>query len=242
MSIDVDIALSIGELELEAAFEARGITALIGENGAGKSTILKALLGELRPHRGTIRAGDRLLLSTERGIDVPTQARQIGYVPQRYALFPHLDVAGNIGFGLRGLDRRERDARVRSLADDFELGELLDRRPATLSGGQAQRVAIARSLAVRPRALLLDEPMSALDAGAKKRMRGFLAEHLADLDIPTLLVTHDVADLGELGSRVVVLDAGKVAQIGSLEELRAQPSTSFVEELLSGHRGAEDRT
>ena len=232
--IKMNVRVRVGELTVHGDFESEGITALIGPNGAGKSTLLKTLLGELTPQRGSISVADEPLFCSERAINVPIQDRRLGYVPQRFALFPHLSVADNIGFGLFRLSAGDRNARVAKLLDDFGLAGLSHRKPANLSGGESQRVAMARALAISPRALLLDEPMSALDATAKKHMRELLAETLATLALPTLLVTHDVADVAALSGRVAVLEAGEIAQIGTLQELRDNPVSAFVSELVNG--------
>jgi len=231
-ALHVDIRVSVGSLNLACQLEVAGVTALIGPNGAGKSTVLKSLLGDRTPDRGTIRVGGTTLFSAADGIDLPIQSRRLGYVPQRYALFPHLDVSDNIGFGLHELPASERRERVDALVRDFQIQRLARRKPANLSGGESQRVAMARALAIGPRALLLDEPMSALDAMSKREMRALLAQHLRSLAIPTLLVTHDVADVEALAERVAVLEAGKLVQVGALEELRAAPASPFVRELL----------
>jgi molybdate transport system ATP-binding protein len=159
-------------------------------------------------------------------------------VPQDYALFPHLSVAQNVEFALgswqRQLPRAARRERAHALLADLHLQAFADRRPDTLSGGEKQRVALARVLAVEPRALLLDEPLAALDIGARREVRAFLATYLAKLDLPTLVVTHDPADARALGQRIAVLEAGRIVQVGSWDELATQPASAFVRELIGG--------
>ena len=230
--IHVDIGAQVGTLDLQCQLDVEGVTALIGPNGAGKSTVLKSLLGDRRPDRGRISVDDVPLFCAADRIDVPIQARRLGYVPQRFALFPHLTVADNIGFGLAQAGKDERRRRVAALVREFQIEDLAARKPGNLSGGESQRVAMARALAINPRALLLDEPMSALDATSKRAMRTLLAERLQRLEIPTLLVTHDVADVESLAHRIAVLEQGTIVQTGSLAELRAAPASEFVAELL----------
>lgn len=230
----VDVEAAVGSLALSAALpEDGGTTVVVGPNGAGKSTLLECILGVVRPTGGRIALGGEVLFDAERGVDVPTEARRIGYVPQRYALFRHMTVADNVGFGVRGVSAEERRGRVRALLDDLDIAHLADRRAPSLSGGEAQRVALARALAIRPRALLLDEPMAALDAGARRKVRSFLAERLARVGIPTVVVSHDDADVRAFGGRVAVIEEGRVVQLGPHDELRRAPATEFVRELLA---------
>ncbi|MBT8492908.1 MAG: ATP-binding cassette domain-containing protein, partial [Deltaproteobacteria bacterium] len=210
----------VGKFEVRANLpEHPGTTVIIGPNGAGKSTLLKSLLGVVTPVGGRIVLGDRVLFDADEGRDVPTEARRLGYVPQRYALFSHLDVKRNVGYGMQGMARKQRDARARELLDELEIGHLADRRVSALSGGEAQRVALARALAIGPRALLLDEPMAALDAGARRKVRVFLRERLEATSLPTVIVSHDPEDARILADRVAVMDSGRLAQLGSFEEI-----------------------
>ena len=230
----IDVEARVGTLTLRAELpEDGGTTVVVGPNGAGKSTLLKCLLGVVKPSRGRIALGAEPLFDSARQIDVPTEARRIGYVPQRYALFTHMTVAANVGFGVRGVSASERDARVQALLDDLGIAHLADRKAPSLSGGEAQRVALARALAIRPRALLLDEPMAALDAGARRKVRRFLAERLEQVGIPTVVVSHDDADLEAFGGRVAVVERGRVVQLGHRDALMAEPATAFVRELFA---------
>jgi len=200
--------------------------ALLGPNGSGKTSLLLCVLGVRPARRGTIRLGDDVLYDAAAGVDVPVAERRLGYVPQRYALFPHLDVRENVAFGARD------PSRVDALLRRLDIADLADRTPASLSGGEAQRVALARALAADPRGLLLDEPLAALDVTAQKKVRAFLAGWLRDLRLPTLVVTHDPEDAAALASRLAIIEAGRVVQEGTVDELRAHPATPFVAELL----------
>jgi molybdate transport system ATP-binding protein len=216
--IEIALAVKRGSFSLEVALATGGVLAIVGPNAAGKSTLLAAILGVL-PSTGTVSVGGRALHG------LSTEARRLGYVPQQYALFPHLDVRGNVAFGAR----RDVDEVLREL----ELTGLARRRPATLSGGEQQRVALARALATQPDALLLDEPLAALDASTRQAMRRTLRTELQRRALPTILVTHDPADAEALADEVAVLDAGRVVQRGTPAALRAQPISSFVAELFS---------
>ncbi len=233
LAIDVDA--DVGTLELRAQLPAHeGTTILIGPNGAGKSTFLKSVLGVIHPKRGSIELGGRSLFKSSEGVDVATEDRRLGYVPQRYALFSHMTVLRNVGFGIRGISRKEREERVMELLEDLGVAHLAGRKTPSLSGGESQRVALARALAIGPRALLLDEPMAALDAGARRKVRRFLSVRLRAIGIPTIVVSHDVDDVESLGGRIAVLESGRIVQVGDLEQLRKNPATPFVHEFLVG--------
>jgi molybdate transport system ATP-binding protein len=198
----------------------RETLALVGPSGAGKSSVLRAIAGLLRPERGRIALGARPWLDTEEQIDLPPERRSVGLVFQEYALFPHLDVRRNVAFGGR--------ERVDELLERFRISHLARARPADLSGGERQRVALARALARDPAVLLLDEPLSALDAHTRGVVRGELAELLAELRLPTLLVTHDFEDAAALADRVGVIVDGRILQLGLAAELLAAPADAFV--------------
>jgi molybdate transport system ATP-binding protein len=225
----------IGPVALEFELEvARGTLAVVGPNGAGKTSLLLMLLGALQPESGRIELGDRLLFDSEAGVDVPLEDRRLGYVPQEYALFPHLSVRDNIRFALQssGISPGEVDERARESLAALKLEAFADRRVTSLSGGEQQRVALARALSVRPRALLLDEPLAAFDIAARRETRAFLADYLQRLDLPTLVVTHDAGDARALGQQIAVLEAGRIVQCGSWQELDARPASAFVSEFL----------
>ncbi len=183
----------------------RHVVALTGPSGAGKTTLLRCLAGLERPESGFIQAGEQVWFDAGRSICLGPQSRDVGFLFQDYALFPHLRVAANIAYGLGHLPAREREARVGELLDRFGLAGLGDRRIREISGGQQQRVALARALARKPRLLLLDEPLSALDAGLRAELRRELARILSGLDIPVLLVTHDPAEADELADETLAV-------------------------------------
>jgi molybdenum ABC transporter ATP-binding protein len=225
----VEARTHVGALELDVAIEvdAGECVALAGLSGAGKTSVLRVAAGLLEPEHGLVKAGDEIWLDTERGIDVPPEERRCGYVFQEYALFPHLSAWQNVAYPLRG-PRRERRERAQELLERFGLGELADARPRTLSGGERQRVALARTLAREPGVLLLDEPLSALDARTRADAARELATVLREVDAPALLVTHDFTEAAQLGDRVGVMDAGRIVQEGTPSDLAAEPRSAFV--------------
>jgi len=182
----------------------------------------------VRPERGLVEANGETWLDTARGVDVPPERRRCGYVFQEYALFPHLSAWQNVAYPLRGMPRAERRERALGLLGRFGLGELAEARPHTLSGGERQRVAVARALARKPDVLLLDEPLSALDARTRASAARELATVLRDVEVPALLVTHDFVEAAQLGDRVGVIDGGRVVQEGTASELAAAPRSAFV--------------
>jgi molybdate transport system ATP-binding protein len=199
------------------------VTVLFGPSGSGKTTVLRALAGLDRPDAGVIRFDGETWFDAARAIDVPPQARGVGVLFQDYALFPHLSVEANLGYGLHRLGRSAREARVADLAGRFAVAELLRRRPAELSGGQLQRVALVRALAPRPRLLLLDEPLSALDAPTREVLRGQLRLLLEQAGVPAIVVTHDRTEALALGDRLAVLVDGAIRQIGPVHQVFSAP-------------------
>jgi molybdate transport system ATP-binding protein len=222
-----------GGLALDVDLSVSGAPAVVvGPNGAGKTTLLLAILGALRPERGRIELDGVPLYDSGRGVDLPVERRRIAFVPQRYALFPHLSVVANVAYGASARSRAARRERAGRLLDEMGLGALALRRPHELSGGEAQRVALARALAGTPRALLLDEPLAALDASVREEMRRLLAAHVASLGLPTIVVTHDRADAGAFAGTIVVMEGGRVTQRGTMPEIAARPATAYVRDLL----------
>lgn len=177
------------------------MSALVGPSGSGKTLTLRAVAGVFTPDTGRIVLDGEPLFDSERGIDLPPQARRVGYVPQQYALFPHLNVQENVGFGLRGVSAIERKHRIGELLELVDLAGMEKRRVQQLSGGQQQRVALARALIVQPRILLLDEPFSALDSGIRQPLRNSLLELQQTLGFKALLVSHDPADAAIAGQQ-----------------------------------------
>lgn len=222
MSLHLDIKKTLRnggrEFALSAAFEADGRSiVLFGPSGSGKTLTLRTLAGLMTPESGRIELDGRALFDSSNGVDMPARERGVGLMFQDYALFPHLSVAQNVGFGLGAglfgrLDLAARN-RVGELLDLAELTHLADARPGKLSGGQRQRVALLRALAKRPRALLLDEPFSALDPLLRSRMRREVRSMCQAVGTPTMLVTHDPEDLAEFGGTVVLYDEGQVRRV-----------------------------
>ena len=233
MSLWLDFSLELGALDLTVQLECDGVTALMGPNGAGKTTLLRACVGAILPDRGTIRLGGRTLFDAQ-GIQLPPEDRRVAYVPQGLGLFPHLTALENVVFARRrGTAEGKREAARRYLSD-LEIIDAADRLPRELSGGEQQKVALARAMAADPELLLLDEPLSALDPTAKRRMRRFLAIWLSETGLPALLVTHDPRDAVEFADDLVVLEAGKISQRGTLDDVAVRPATEFVAALTAG--------
>ncbi|QDM31036.1 ABC transporter ATP-binding protein [Tardiphaga sp. vice352] len=202
---------------------------LLGPSGCGKTTMLRIIAGLETPD-----PGGRILFDRNDMTAVPIEQRQVGMVFQSYALFPNMSVADNIGYGLkiRGVGRAARDQRIAEMVALTNIGGLENRRIDQLSGGQRQRVALARAVAIRPRVLLLDEPLTALDASLRDRLRGELNRLLRSLGITAIYVTHDQAEAMELGDRIVVMRKGEIAQIGTPREVYFAPQSRFVAEFV----------
>jgi molybdate transport system ATP-binding protein len=231
-TFSVSLQSRIGTLELDVRFESdAAITAIVGPNGAGKSTLLRILAGAPIAATGSASVQGGPLIDSASGLWVPPDARRLGYLPQGLALFPHMSALENVAFGCAGSAEASAH-RARALLKSVAAEHLAERIPTALSGGEAQRVALARALGPEPRALLLDEPLAALDITHRRGMRAFLGQLLRDSGRPALLVTHDARDVLALAEHVVALEHGKVVQQGSAQELARAPATEFVAELL----------
>jgi molybdate transport system ATP-binding protein len=233
------VTVPLRAFELCLSLDVDSTVALVGPSGAGKSTVLNAIAGLVKPASGSIRCGRETWFDADRGVCKRPEERRVGLVFQDYALFPHLTVRQNIEYARRN----PADEYLRR----FRIAHLEDARPGSLSGGERQRVALARALARDPEILLLDEPLSALDAHTKVDVRAELQELLAGLDIPALLVTHDFEDAAALADRLGVLVDGELRQTGSPADLVAQPADPFVASftganLLHGHPDGEGAT
>ena len=227
-----EIVVPLRSFTLRLTLEVDGIVALVGPSGAGKTTILRAVAGLVKPEAGAVRVSGETWFDRARRVDVPVDERAVGFVFQDYALFPHLTVRQNIEYA-----RRHDASRY---LERFHIEHLAAARPPELSGGECQRVALARALARDPKTLLLDEPLAALDTHTKATVRRELQEILAELSIPTLLVTHDFEDAAALADRAGVLVDGTLRQLGRTGELVARPADPFVASftganLLRGH-------
>jgi len=231
VELAVEAQTTLGALELGVALRvAPGeCLALAGPSGAGKSSVLRIVAGLLTPREGSVRCADETWLDTERRVNLAPDLRRCGYVFQEYALFAHLSAWQNVAFGMRrDIPRNRRRGRALQLLERFGMSALCDARPRTLSGGERQRVALARALARAPRALLLDEPLSALDARTRASAARELQTILAEVGVPALLVTHDFLEAAALGHRVGVLDGGRVVQEGRPADLAMRPASPFV--------------
>jgi molybdate transport system ATP-binding protein len=231
-------------LDVRLTAERGDVVAVIGPNGAGKSTLVRALAGVVPLDEGRVVCDGETWDAP--GLRVDARRRRVGMVFQQGLLFPHLTAVGNVAYGLRsrGVRRRDAEQAARSWLERLGVAELAERRPGQLSGGQAQRVAVARALAADPRLLLLDEPLSALDVGVAMSLRIELARHLAEFDGVSLLVTHDALDAMTVANRVLVIDDGRVAQVGTPAEVARRPATDHVARLvgLNVLRGASSGT
>jgi molybdate transport system permease protein len=229
MPLVVEISKQLPGHGLRVSLEAgKKPAALLGASGSGKTMTLRCIAGLVRPDRGRIILNDRVLFDSETGIDVPSRKRRIGLLFQHYALFPHMNAAQNIAFGLADLAPAEREARVRKQIEQTHLGGLKNRYPRELSGGEQQRVALARALAIEPEALLLDEPFSALDTHLRSQLEQQLIETLTDYRGVTLFVTHNIEEAYRICSDLVVLSQGQTIASGLKEEIFRYPPSFEV--------------
>jgi len=230
----LDTHLNTFHLDINFSAGKGKTTVLLGESGAGKSTVLRLLAGLLHPERGHISLEGNTYFDSERHIAIPPQERPFGYVFQDYVLFPHLTTFENVAFGLRAqhLPRNVVRQRVGEALEQVHLAGYDQRRPAQLSGGQQQRVAIARALALHPQLLLLDEPLAALDIQTRREVRQELRNLLSSVGITTVMVTHQYLEALLFGYHILVLEQGQVIQQGSHRDLLQYPRSSFVAELV----------
>lgn len=218
----------LGDISL--AVPSGRITCLLGESGCGKSTLLRLIAGVDRPDGGTIDLGGTRIVGPDRFVE--PERRRIGFIFQDYALFPHLSVAENLAFGLQGLDRRERRARVAEIAGRIGITHLLNRYPHSLSGGEQQRTALARALAPRPEVLLMDEPFSNLDQGLRERVRRETLGILRQFGTTAVLVTHDPQEALAVADLIVLMRDGRIEQTGSPFDIYDRPSSSYAAEFM----------
>lgn len=227
---------------LEAEFGVSpGITILFGASGAGKTTLLHCVAGLVRPDSGRIAVGEQVLFDAEQKIDVDVPCRSVGYVFQNLALFPHLTVEQNVQYGLARADPAERNQRVMATLESFRIAHLRQRKPKEISGGERQRVALARSLVTHPRVLLLDEPLAALDHATKSAIIEDLRAWNAARGIPILYVTHTHSEVFALGERVIVLENGRVLAQGTPQQVLDAPAQETIAQ-LAGFENIFDAT
>lgn len=221
-----DFTLDVGELNVEDG----KTLALIGTNGSGKSTVLKVLSGIIKPQTGRIVLNGKVLLDLEKGVFVAPEERNIGYMFQNYALFPHMTIAENIAYGLeaRKMPGEEIDKRVLELCERMGIDKVMHERVTRLSGGQRQRTALARAIAPRPGLLLLDEPLAALDVRTQEQMRRELAAAIRSEGIPCIIVTHSIIDALAVSDKIAVIDKGSIVACGTPEEIIHNPSHGFI--------------
>ena len=232
--VDAEVRRGSFTLEVSLAAAPGQVLGLLGPNGAGKSTLLSAVAGLTPVSAGRVTLAGSVLDDAEQGTFVEASERPIGFVFQNYRLFPHMSVAENVAFSPRARGQGKQAARsaARYWLDRLRLTDLADRKPGQLSGGQAQRVALARALAGQPSLLLLDEPLSALDAGTRLDVQAELKRHLSDFAGPSLLVTHDPLEALVLADQVVVLEGGRIVQEGTPAQIARQPGTDYVAKLV----------
>jgi molybdate transport system ATP-binding protein len=221
----VDVQKKLGDFSLEARFEAQGgVTALFGPSGSGKTTLVNMIAGLVKPDRGRIALDDTVLFDSTARIDVPAHRRRIGYVFQEGRLFPHMTVARNLDYGRRMSGLAADEAEAGRIIDLLDIRPLLQRRPGKLSGGERQRVAVGRALLMRPRLLLLDEPLASLDGKRKAEILPYLERLRDEAGVPMVYVSHDAAEVRRIASSVVWLEDGRVKAVRGAEFLHAMRS------------------
>jgi molybdate transport system ATP-binding protein len=232
-ALSVTLRKRLPGFDLDVGWAVRdGFTVLFGYSGAGKSLTLSMIAGTLRPDEGRVVLGGETMCDTRSGVWVAPQRRRIGYVPQAAQLFPHMTVRGNVEFALKNAPRAERSRRVDGLLERLSVADLAEKRPHQLSGGQRQRCALARALAVEPKALLLDEPLTALDLPIRVETRELLREVQRDSGVPFVMVTHDLHEACAIADTLVVYSGTGAVQVGTPRELVGDPSTPEIRRLL----------
>ena len=224
----------VGQFNLEAQWEVESghLLTLFGPSGAGKTTLLRAIAGLLQPLEGHIEIGGQPVYDGETGIFVPPHLRRVGLLTQGYHLFPHLTVAGNIGYGLIDWGPEDRRRRLAEMVELFQLSELVDRRPHQISGGQQQRAALARALAPKPALMLLDEPFNALDVELRRSLRSELRTRLSEAGVPAIMVTHEIEEAITMDDTVQVINQGRVEAAGAPLEVLGQPGHGRLARLV----------
>lgn len=219
--LSLHLVKQLGDFSIDVAFDSPqvGVTALFGRSGAGKTSVVNMLAGLLRPDRGHIAVNGRVLFDAAHGLHVPPEARRLGYIFQDGRLFPHLSVKANLTYGMRLTPPAERRLTLEAVVDLLGIGHLLHRRPARLSGGEKQRVAIGRALLTSPALLLMDEPLASLDGRRKAEVLPFLARLCRERATPIIYVSHSLEEIRHLADRMVILEGGRVAAAGPLETL-----------------------
>jgi molybdate transport system permease protein len=248
MALEIHVEKKLIDFVLDVSFRAEAEPlSILGASGAGKTMLLRCIAGLERPDRGRVTLNDRVFFDSESRVNIPARQRRVGMLFQNYALFPHRTVAENIGFGLERSPRDQQPARVADLVQRTHLAGLEDRYPRELSGGEQQRVALARALAIEPEALLLDEPLSALDTHLRSQIEIQLQETFSAYRRPTLLVTHNMEEAYRLGAKLLVLSRGRVVASGAKEEIFRRPTSVEVARLtgcknISRARAISDHT
>jgi iron(III) transport system ATP-binding protein len=213
------------------------VVALLGPSGSGKTTLLRAVAGLEQPSEGTIRVSDKVVFDGAKGIDIPAEGRNLGLVFQSYALWPHKTVSDNVAYGLklRNIASGDVSKRVKTALDQLSLGHLGDRFPHQLSGGQQQRVALARALVYNPPVILLDEPLSNLDAKLREEARAWLRELIVRMQLSALCVTHDQGEALAMSDRILLLNEGRIEQQGTPQQMYGSPATLFTADFMGSN-------
>lgn len=240
--INIKLIKAFNDFKIDVVTEfIGGINVIAGTSGSGKSTLLKMITGFVKPDEGYIHIQNKYVFDSKRKINTNPEKRKIGYVPQNYLLFPHMNVFGNVSFGL--IESKESNQNITSKVEEMlelcNIMHLIHRFPSELSGGEKQRVALARSMVLQPSLLLMDEPFSALDIHTRKFIRSEIRDILKSTSIPTIMVTHDPMDALSFGERLYIMEKGQVIQTGTIEEIKSHPKSRFAAEFtgLNGYYG-----